>query len=98
MLNSKQRSFLKKKSAELKDTIFIGKEGITANVIRQLAGELAAHELIKGKVQNNAEISVQQAAHLLAEQTDAEVVFTIGKKFVLYKMNGEKQKMILPEG
>ncbi len=98
MLSSKQRSFLKSKAAGLSDTIFIGKEGITSNVVQQLSEELRANELVKGKIQNNADVSIAQAAQQLAEQAEAEVVLTIGKKFVLYKANEEKKKIILPEG
>jgi len=53
---------------------------------------------VKGKIQNNADVSIAQAAQQLAEQAEAEVVLTIGKKFVLYKANEEKKKIILPEG
>lgn len=98
MLTGKQRSFLKSKASALRDTIFIGKEGISANVLRQLEDELKANELVKGKLQNNADVSVQEAANQLAAHTGAEVVLTIGKKFVLYKSNEEKKKIVLPEG
>lgn len=96
MLNSKQRSYLKSLASELTDTIFVGKEGISSNVIKQLADELKANELVKGKVLDSSFLEIKEAAQQLAVKTNAEVVHTIGKKFVLYKENKEKAHIILP--
>lgn len=96
MLNSKQRSYLKSLASELTDTIFVGKEGISSNVIKQLSDELKANELVKGKVLDSSFLEIKEAAQQLAVKTNAEVVHTIGKKFVLYKENKEKAHIILP--
>lgn len=96
MLNSKQRSFLKSKAVNINDTIFIGKEGITDNLIKQLEKELTANELIKGKVLESSLIDVKDAAAKLAEMTNSQVVYTIGKKFVLYKENEDNTRYMLP--
>lgn len=96
MLNSKQRSFLKSKAVSINDTIFIGKDGITDNLIKQLDKELTANELIKGKVLESSLIDVKDAAEKLAEMTSSQVVYTIGKKFVLYKENKDNVKYLLP--
>lgn len=96
MLNSKQRSFLKSKAVSLNDTIFVGKEGITDNLIKQLESELKANELVKGKVLESSLINVAHAALQLAENTNSDVVYTIGKKFVLYKENKDNMRYILP--
>jgi RNA-binding protein len=96
VLNSKQRSYLKSLASELTDTIFVGKEGISSNVIKQLSDELKANELVKGKVLDSSFLEIKEAAQQLAVKTNAEVVHTIGKKFVLYKENKEKAHIILP--
>ena len=96
MLNSKKRSFLKSKAVDLNDTIFVGKEGITDNLIKQLESELKANELIKGKVLESSLIDVKDAAAKLADMTNSYVVYTIGKKFVLYKENKDNVKYLLP--
>jgi len=96
MLNSKQRSYLKSKSNDLNNTIYVGKEGITSNLIMQLHSELTANELVKGKVLESCTINVRDAAIKLAEKTQSEVVFTIGRKFVLYKQNKDNTKFLLP--
>lgn len=96
MLNSKQRSFLKSKAVSINDTIFIGKDGITDNLIKQLGKELTANELIKGKVLESSLIDLKDAAAKLAEMTNSQVVYTIGKKFVLYKENEDNTRYMLP--
>lgn len=96
MLNSKQRSFLKSKAVSINDTIFIGKDGITDNLMKQLDKELKANELIKGKVLESSLIDVKDAAAKLAEMTNSHVVYTIGKKFVLYKENEDNTRYLLP--
>jgi RNA-binding protein len=95
VLDSKQRSYLKSLASELNDTIFIGKEGITDGVIKQLADELKANELVKGKVLDSSLLSIKEAAQELADKTTSQVVYTIGKKFVLYKENKEKARIDL---
>ncbi|NMC57422.1 MAG: YhbY family RNA-binding protein [Eubacteriaceae bacterium] len=96
MLNSKQRRFLKSKAVSINDTIFVGKDGITDNLIKQLVKELTANELIKGKVLESSLINVKDAADKLAEITNSYVVYTIGKKFVIYKQNKDNERYILP--
>jgi RNA-binding protein len=96
MLNSKQRSYLKAQANALTGTIFIGKEGITDNLIKQLESELAANELVKGKVLESGLMNAREAAQRLSEKTCSEVVHIIGGKFVLYKKSKDKTKFILP--
>ena len=54
MLSSKQRSYLKKMAADLPDTLYIGKDGLTENIIKQAEEQLSARELIKCKIQQNS--------------------------------------------
>ncbi len=54
MLTSKQISYLRKLSVDEPDIIFIGKEGVTDEVITQTRDAINARELIKGKVQKNS--------------------------------------------
>ena len=49
MLNAKDRATLKSIATNLKDLVFIGKEGLTEAVIDQIDDNLYAHELIKIK-------------------------------------------------
>ena len=96
MLTSKQRSYLKKLAIDIPDIIFIGKEGITPQVIVQTRDAIVARELIKGKVQNNSLETVDDVARELAQATKSEIVCTIGSKFILYKKNLLKTKIDVP--
>ncbi|MEG0310881.1 MAG: YhbY family RNA-binding protein, partial [Eubacterium sp.] len=76
--------------------IFIGKDGITPEVIVQTRDAIVARELVKGKVQQNSMEDAENAAKVLAEETKSEIVCTIGNKFVLYKKNLLKTKIEVP--
>lgn len=85
MLTSKQRAKLRG-LASVEDTIFqLGKEGITENFIKAVDTALAARELIKFKVLENALLDRRAAAEEIAKATDSEVVTVIGTKIVLYR-------------
>ncbi len=97
MLTSKQRSYLRKLAMDIPDIIFIGKDGITPEVIQQTRDAIVARELIKGKIQQNSMEEVEDAARqTLAEATKSEIVCTIGNKFILYKKNLLKTKIEVP--
>lgn len=96
MLSSKQRAYLKSLSVHL-DTIFqVGKGGITDVMTEQISNALEARELIKLRVLDNSDYSSREAAEIIAEATNSEVVQTIGTKFVLYRKSEKKPKIELP--
>jgi len=91
MLTKKERIMLRSMAQTLPDLVYIGKEGITENVIKQVDDNLFAHELIKIKVQNTCDIDKEDIANALAEELDADIVTTIGTKIVLYKLSDKKK-------
>ena len=48
-------------------------------------GKLDARELIKGTVQNTSGLDAREAAYMLADATESEMIQIIGRKFVLYR-------------
>ncbi len=85
MLTSKQRAKLRGLASK-EDTVFqMGKEGITENFIKAVDAALAARELIKFKVLENAMVDRRAAAEEVAKATDSIVVTVIGTKIVLYR-------------
>ena len=93
MINSKQRAYLRSLSQNL-DTIFqIGKGGITEEICKQIANALEARELIKARVLDNSGYTAKEAAAIIADEIDCDVVSCVGTKFVLYK-ESEKKKRI----
>ncbi len=91
MLKPQERAFLSGLSTNLKDLVFIGKEGLTPNVIKQINDNLFAHELIKVKVQKSAADDLNGLAGQVATECMCEVVCVRGSKIVLYKVT-EKPK------
>ncbi len=85
MLTSKQRSALKAMANNLEPVLYVGKAGITDNVIMQADEALTARELIKGTVQQAAPLSAAEALGAIAQATGAEEVLSSGRKFVLYR-------------
>lgn len=95
MLTTKQRAALRS-LASTEDTIMqVGKNGINENLIKTVSDALEARELIKMSVLENCEIMVKDAAYTLAEQTNAEVVAVIGRKFVLYRESKNRKRIEL---
>ena len=93
MLNSKQRAKLKSISNQIGTIVTVGKNGINEELVKQVGDALKAREIIKGQVLPSASTSVEESANELAIKTSSEVVQVIGKKFVLYKNNPDKNKI-----
>ena len=94
-ITSKQRSQLRGLAASLDTVLQIGKGGITENVIASANDSLRAHELIKGRVLENAMLTAREACDALSEACGAEQVQVIGSKFVLFKRNPKEPKIEL---
>ena len=94
-LTSKQRAQLKGLAMHEDTILQIGKGGINDNTLTQVTDALKARELIKGRVLENSLLTAREAAEELAASCDAEVVQTIGSKFVLYKHNAKEPKIAL---
>ncbi len=89
MLTSKQRATLRAMANNLEPIIFIGKTGLSDNIIKQVDEALTARELVKGTVQQNAPVSAAQMVSEIAEAAGAEAVSSSGRKFVLYRARPE---------
>lgn len=97
MLTGKQKRYLRSLGNEMEPILFVGKEEITENVIKQAHDALEARELIKGRVLQNCADHPQNIAQGLAQAADAELVQVIGRNFLLYRASQEKPKIELPE-
>ncbi len=90
MISTKERAKLRGFANNLPDIVFIGKEGLTDNVIKLINDNLLAHELIKIKVQQNAELSAKEFAALIIEKCNCEPVSVCGGKIIVYKRTTKK--------
>ncbi len=94
-MTGKQRAVLRGMANPLETILFIGKDGIGENTIRETEDALEARELIKGCVQQGAPMDAKEALAALCEATGAEPVQCIGRRFVLYRPNRKHPKIVL---
>ena len=93
MITSKQRAKLRAMGHDL-DTIFqIGKIGITEETCKQIANALEARELIKVRVLENSGYTAKEAASILSEVVECDVVSCVGTRFILYKESTKKKRI-----
>lgn len=86
-LKGKQKKFLRGLGHHLEPSVFVGREGLTDNLVFSCEEALLAHELIKIKLGQNCPLEKKAAARQLAEQTGAQMVQLLGKTVLLYKAN-----------
>ncbi|HVI43062.1 MAG TPA: ribosome assembly RNA-binding protein YhbY [Anaerovoracaceae bacterium] len=96
MITSKQRSFLRGLAHELEPTVYIGKAGMTDNIVKEMNTGLEIRELVKVKLQEGCELTPRNAANELAELLKAEYVQAIGRKFTLYRESKDHKQIELP--
>lgn len=98
MITGKQRAYLRSMANGLQPIFQIGKDGITDELIKQLALAIEARELIKVSILETALLDTKETANEVAKLLHAEYVQAIGSKFTLYKraVKIEHQKIELP--
>jgi len=94
-MTGKQRAALRGMANTLETILYIGKDGIGENTVREADAALEARELIKGCVQQGAPLSAKEALTELCEKTGAEPIQFIGRRFVMYRPSRENPRIIL---
>ena len=84
-LTKKQTKQLRALAISLKPLFYVGKNDLTEAAIKQADETIEKHELIKCAVQDGSELTAKEAAEQLGEQLGADVVQTIGNRFVIYR-------------
>jgi RNA-binding protein len=97
MLTSKQRAYLRGLANSIDTILYLGKGGMSDEIIKQADDALTARELIKGKCLENCELTPREASEIIAEKISADVVQVIGSKFVLYRPNPDEPVIQLPK-
>ncbi len=97
MLSSKQRAYLRGLANSIDTILMVGKSGMSPEIIKQADDALKARELIKAKVLETSDISPKEAANIIANKVNADVVQVIGTKFILYRKNEEEPVIVLPK-
>lgn len=95
-LTAKQKAYLRGLAHSLNPVVFVGKEGASEAVVRKVHLELLAHELVKVRVGDGAEVTAAELGALLAEGCTASLVQRIGHVVVLYRKRKKKPEIVLP--
>lgn len=95
MLTSKQRAALRSMANTMDTILYIGKDGITENTVKEAYDALEARELIKGAVQQGCDLSAREALDELCERVHAEPVQCIGRRFVMYRESRDNKRIQL---
>lgn len=95
-MTSKQRAYLKGLANGLPTILHVGKASLTPELTDSVSDALHKNELIKVGVLKNCLDDPGEIAQIVAERTHSQLVQVIGKKFILYKPNRDKPKIVLP--
>jgi RNA-binding protein len=90
MLDKKTRIKLRSLAMTIKPTLWVGKDGFSENVLKQIQEELYTHELIKIAVQDNLEMPTEFELTEIAVKLGSDIVTVIGRKIVMYKHSEKK--------
>lgn len=84
-LRGKQKRFLRAHANQLQPIFAVGKNGLSPVWLGQLEGALDRRELIKINILQNADVSTAEVKQYIEDNSDIQVVQTIGRVLVLFK-------------
>ena len=96
MLTGKQKQYLKAIAVHISATVQIGKDGLQYSVLESAEKNIAANELIKVKINQNAAEDIRSVASLLASKLSCEIVQVIGRNCILFRQKDKKSHYELP--
>ena len=96
-LTSKQRQILKGLAHSLSPVVRVGKGGVRDTVVEETKKSLAAHELIKVRIEVDDSDQRRAFAETLAVAANAEIAGRVGKIAILYRARDEKPAIKLPK-
>jgi RNA-binding protein len=88
MMTKKQQLRLKQRMAEEKPTVWIGKNGITEEVVDEVKKQLKSNEIVKIRILKTAfaQKSMKAVTNKLLDRTEAELLDARGYTIILYKV------------
>lgn len=86
-LTAGTRRRVKRKLSGEKPTIWIGKSGVSQELLKEIEKQLEKKEMVKIKILKSAlgEKEAKESASKIAEQTEASLIEVRGHTFMLYK-------------
>lgn len=88
MITQRQRLRIKREMAEEKPTIWIGKNGVTEEIIKEASNQLEKNQVVKIKILKNILKSenAEALARELAEKTESTLIEVRGHSLTLYRV------------
>jgi RNA-binding protein len=96
-ISGASRAHLRALGHHLQPVVHCGKEGVSPALIAAVDSALGTHELIKVRLNENAEGDRQDLSESLAEATTSDLVEVLGRTLLLYRRHPTKPKITLPD-
>jgi len=97
MLSDAQRKYLRRLGHDLNPVVLIGVSGLGPNLVAEMDGALAHHELVKVRARVADRNARDGLLAELAAATHSEIVQRIGHVALFYRANLERTKILLPD-
>jgi len=94
-MTSKQRAKLRSLASNYDPVVYVGKDGISDQIIIETDKVLEKRELIKIQVQNGCDLSAREVVEVFCARLQAEPVQVIGKRFSIYRKAKEKSANLI---
>lgn len=91
-LRGKQKRFLRAQANEIKPVFSIGKNGLSDVWLNEVVEVLNNRELIKVNIQQASDITVDEAKNFIEENSNVQVVQTIGRTLLLFFVSKKENK------
>jgi RNA-binding protein len=94
MITNKTKRRIKQGIEAEKPTVWIGKEGSTAQIIIEINRQLDQHEVVKARILQAAlkDTETKEMANAVAAQAGASLIEVRGHTFILYKSNKKRKE------
>ena len=96
-LSKNQTKFLRSKCHDLKPVVMVGQKGLTEAVLNELETALDHHELVKISLAMDDRELRKRSIDQICQQSEAELVQTIGKTVSVYRPKKDKPVIQLPK-
>ena len=90
-LTNSQIKYLRGIAHGINPVIIIGGNGVTESLMEELESSLEHHELLKIKMASAERDDRKEMINYVLEKTNAELVQSIGKTFVIFRANDETE-------
>ncbi len=87
MLTPRMKRRIRHELSQEKPTVWVGKEGVTSQIVDEISKQLERREVLKGRILKTAlkEEEARSIAAKVAQQTESTLVDVRGHTFAIYK-------------